>query len=67
MPIGTVIGFLIGAVVISTILLSDARIIISDDRKANQLWIAEHRSRYIFWWTTSLFGLAGTFIEMLVS
>lgn len=69
MPIGTIIGFLVGALLASTIVLwaevDNAKT--DDSRKTNHLWLAEHRSRYLLWWLGSLFALAGTFIEMLLS
>lgn len=67
MPIGTIIGFLIGTLIASTIVLwTEVDNAKNETRKTNHLWLAEHRSHYLLWWLGSLFGLAGTFIEILV-
>lgn len=68
MPIGTIIGFLIGTLLASLIVIwTEVDVAQNDTRKTNQLWLAEHRSRYLLWLCGSTFGLAGTFIEILVS
>lgn len=68
MPIGTIIGFLLGACIASTFIvwIEAEKSTQVDKRSAQQMWLAEHRTRYLFWASSSAAGLIGTFIEILV-
>jgi len=70
MPIGTIIGFLVGAFIVSAMVLlieasKDLRSL--DNRNIVNVEMAKHRCHYIFWCVTSITSLIGTFIEMGLS
>lgn len=66
MPIGTIIGFLIGTLIASAIVILTEVDLFKNNTFRNEATIAQskHRSHYALWLLGSIFGLAGTFIEM---